>query len=623
MSDNTISISAAYSFLAALTENNNDLYNHVYIPICKRALSYYNKKYGSKAGLWSDIKEIIQNEYGINVPQVIVKQLINSTYKAFSINEKRKAGFEIYNNGESFQLKKYTFIALEEKYERGIREANLLQEAFTAFLQTSDFFSDTIPSFYEFLEKNQKTVAAFFSNSEADILINRSYFNHFEFLKHIELKNHNLYKTAENQYIGSLLAGYFEAGLSLDPKFASKEIYYIDTSIALRALDLQREEETEAARELLNLISNTGGTVKILTITLDEIKKIIDNVINIYDNSTPTTTINEACIRLGKNKTWLISFASKLEENIKAGLNVAVEPLPPSFIAKFRNYKDVKELQATRVRQRNALHDVLSYMYIRQLRGNSIHSFQKAKIWFLTTNNELHKFNIKHLVGDIPEIVTADSLTSLLWLKNPSKLVNSIKKSGLGMLLATTYNEEFASRELISEFSNTIKSIEGISENEYRELLESIAHQSAKNIDSIIDVAKTDSSKAKAGMYGIIEKERARKHRINEDQLKAKSTIDSANAQNAALMEKLSKIEGKLSEIETSSKKKDEKLTIKEKRWKKIIVSLSILVVVLILIITNMIFSFVPYFINWAMGAGGLLPFGNFIINLINLLRKK
>jgi len=631
MNDNNINILTAYSFLAALIENNNDLYNKVYVPICKRALSYYNKEFGNKSGTWTDIRDIILNEYGINVPQVIVKQLIYSTYKDLSINQRIKTGFKVFKNGEAFQAEKYIFSDLEEKYEKGKREANALQEAFEIYLQDVNLSADGIPSFHEFIDKNKQLVAAFFSNVEIKHTVNKSFYNHFEFLKKIEAYNHDLYKIAENQYIGSLLAGYFEAGLSLDPKFSSNEVYYLDTSIILRVLNLQKEEDTEAVKELLNLIKSTGGIIKVLSITIVEIINVIENAIKYYDNSYPTTTINEACLRLGKKRAWLMSTVANIENIIKEEIGINIEVLLPSFIEKYKNCNDVRELQSTRTRtSKNALHDVLSYMNVRQLRGNSIHTYQKAKIWFLTTNDELLKFNKRHIYGNIPEIVTADSLTGLLWLKNPSKLVDSIKKAGLNILLSTTFNEEFASKELISEFNSVIQSVDGVSENEYRELLASVAHQSAKNLNSFVELVKSDKEKAKIEIFKIIENERTRKYRDTKEIVDSKLLLRNKSEENLELNDKLSEIESRYSEMEKkisemSEKTKDlnAKDKIKEKRTKRIIISLIIIIVFLLLIIINIKFSFFPKFINWLMGSGGLFASGNFFINLINLLRKK
>ena len=622
MDNENVSLSAAYSFLAALTENQKDLYNHVYVPICKRALSFYNNRYGGKAGKWSDIREIILSEYGINVPQVIVKKLINSTYKVLSNSEKKKIGFEIYDSGDAFKIAKYEFMDLEEKYKRGQREANALQDAFTVYLETNNLFIDGIPSIYEFLEKNKKQIAVFFSNTYSDILVEKSFFHHLEFFRHIEIRNQNLYKIAENQFIGSLLAGFFEAGISFDPKFSTNEIYYIDTSVALRALDLRKEEETEAVRELLALILSTGGQIKILSITVDEIKKILENAITYYDNSNPTTTINEACLRLKKNKTWLMNFSSNLANIIQDELNIKIESLLPSFIEKYKHCNEVKELQATRSR-RNALHDVLAYMHIRQKRGNSIYSFQKAKFWFLSTNDGLLKFNKKHMLGSVPEIVITDSLTSLLWLKNPVKFVNSVKKTGLNILLATTFNEEFANRELINDFNNVINNIEGVTEEDYNLLLESVAYQSAKKIELFIETAITDGEKAKAEAHKIIEKERGRRHKVNEEKKNAFATIKRKEEEAFELNNRLTEIEERLLDIVKKSTDATEAAKKKELYTKKIIKSLIVIIFVLVVVLLNLFFKFIPKIINWIISAGGLFTFFNLLLNIINSLRKK
>jgi hypothetical protein len=159
MMNKTDAVNAAFSFLAALAGNNADLYNQVYVPICKRALSLYNSKPGGTSGKWSDIKDVILSEYGINVPQIIIKQLINSVYKSLSNNEKKKCDFQVFSNGDSFQIGKYTFLDLEEQYKQGIRESNSLEVAFRTYMQTCVIFQEGIPTIYEFLDKNKQQLA--------------------------------------------------------------------------------------------------------------------------------------------------------------------------------------------------------------------------------------------------------------------------------------------------------------------------------------------------------------------------------------------------------------------------------------------------------------------------------
>ena len=94
-------ILTGYCFLAALTENQNDLFNHVFVPICKRALSLYSLK-GAIRGKDIDIQNIIMDEYSIDVPIVMVRKLINAVSRSFSRRDKQQTNFNVINNGEAF-----------------------------------------------------------------------------------------------------------------------------------------------------------------------------------------------------------------------------------------------------------------------------------------------------------------------------------------------------------------------------------------------------------------------------------------------------------------------------------------------------------------------------------------
>lgn len=89
----------AYSFLAALTENGTNIYKTVYIPLCKRALSKYAQQH--TAGNDTDIQGIIRDEYGIEVPLLVIRRLITATVKDLSRKDKNKFEFETFENAKS------------------------------------------------------------------------------------------------------------------------------------------------------------------------------------------------------------------------------------------------------------------------------------------------------------------------------------------------------------------------------------------------------------------------------------------------------------------------------------------------------------------------------------------
>lgn len=639
--DNKENILTGYCFLAALTENQNDLYNQVYIPICKRALSLYCLG-GKTHGTASDIKSIIASEYGIDVPVVIIKKLINASFKSLSNKARKKYNFTIFQNGEMFEIQKFAFSDLEIQYKKGQRNAKALEKAFETYLESNEIETNTLPIFARFLDKNKRHLASFFKNTgniNGDN-VDESYIHHVAFLEHIETNNHELFEIAKGLFIGSIVASFLESGINLEPKFESNEVYYIDTPIVLRALDLQKEEETQPIVELINIIKNTGGKVKILSITINEISSVISNAIGNYNTTVPTSTINEACLRLGKNKAWLITYNGKLEENILTTLQIEKETIPNSFIEKNQISPDVKALQERRIRKGNALHDVICYLYIRQQRGNTISLFQKAKFWFLTNNTELLRFNRElNRNSDITEIVMPDALTGLLWLKNPSSLIEKVKSVGLSELMAVTLNEEIASKELITDFETTIKSLENVSQEDYITLLESVAHESAKKIEQFNEIAEKDKGEAIILAQKIVEKERSRRAKSQNEIKKAQSSQKLAISAKDELQQRLSIIEQNLTETRTeseNSKTEIEKLTEALKNQEELIKKqlniiykwLFVFIVFLVAFILIVIFKdkinvIWKYITGLLTASGWLWGLFNFAINLYKLTKGK
>ncbi|KOS07404.1 hypothetical protein AM493_16160 [Flavobacterium akiainvivens] len=632
MNNNTLT---GYCFLASLTENQNDLYNHVYIPICKRALSKFSihGDYGSA----EDIQEIINEDYGIQVPIIIIRKLIRAVESVLSRKLKEKINFQVLANGNNFRISIYAFTELEENYKKGKRNASALQKAFEEYIKQEVIEHTDIAPFSDFLDKNKNRLSAFFATGQH---INGDFSDsifiyHVQFLEYIEMHNHLLYKIAENIYLGSIVAGFLEAGFEMDSKFISNEIYYIDTPIILRALDIQKEEDTKPVLELLDLIKNTGGSVKILSITLDEVYSIIEKAIGSYDNTNPTSTINEACLRLGKNKTWLINLNAKLEEKLK-NLDIELVPFSIVYKEKFSKSQDIKDLKESRLRKGTAEHDVFAYLYVRERREGVISTFQKAKEWFLTSNKELVNFNIdKAGSKKVSEVILPDGLTSLLWLKNPHHLANKVKSVGLSELMAITLDEEIASKELIIEFNNNLKQLDGLSTDEYRILLESVAHQSAKNIERLNNSILEDKTEAKKEALIIIEKERKRKRQVQEKIKEVQALENNLVQEKEKLDQKLKDIEVELNEakkIQESTKTELENLadTVLEirkhgKKYKKIglIGLISFVFFILIIIYRHRLDKFFTVISGILTTSGWVWGLGSFAINAYKLSKGK
>lgn len=640
MNDNVLT---SYSFLAALSENETDIYKTVYLPLFKRAISSYAAKKSSKVsnsiqGTDIDIQSIILEEYGIEVPIFIVRKLIKAVGTSLSKKERNIFKFDIFEDGKAFQFTNYNYFSTEEIYDRERRNAQALQQAFEDYLKSENLSEKNIPSFSQFIDKNKCNLSSFFSGKNGLIHdVEGSFMAHVNFLQHIEGGYHYLYQTAERIYLGSVIASFLETGVDLESKMDNNIIYYLDTQIVLEALDLQKAEDTLPTQELLKLIRATGGKIRLLDITINEIHKIIELAINNYSKSHPTTTVNEACVRIGKNKTWLISINGKLESFIKAELQVDIDGILETKMSLYSKSEDVNLLKQTRIHKSTAIHDVAAYLHVRDRREGNIRLFQKAKYWFVTANKKLADFNISRKTnGFVNETIMPEELTSLLFLKNPQKLAKKVSQIGLNELIAQTLSEEYASKELINEIDIAIKESADLSAEDYNILFSSIALQSTNKIQKLLEEI-SDKRKFNESIHKLIEKERTKRAKSKEEKLQRQKLFEEVNHEKLSLEEKLKNLEAKLSQGEKEREEQQERIRkieeqqaeslLKRKKaqrsfWLALGGLILSIVIFLVALYYPTLFSGMKDFIKGIASLGGVWGLISLIINICKLFHK-
>lgn len=640
MNDNVLT---SYSFLAALSENETDIYKTVYLPLFKRAISSYAAKKSSKEsnsiqGTDIDIQSIILEEYGIEVPILIVRKLIKAVGTSLSKKERNIFKFDTFEDGKAFQFTNYNYFSTEEIYDRERRNAQALQQAFEDYLKSENLSEKNIPSFSQFIDKNKCNLSSFFSGKNCLIHdVEGSFMAHVNFLQHIEGGYHYLYQTAERIYLGSVIASFLETGVDLESKIDDNIIYYLDTQIVLEALDLQKAEDTLPTQELLKLIRATGGKIRLLDITINEIHKIIELAINNYSKSHPTTTVNEACVRIGKNKTWLISINGKLESFIKAELQVDIDGILETKMNLYSRSEDVNLLKQKRIHKSTAIHDVAAYLHVRDRREGNIRLFQKAKYWFVTANKKLADFNISRKTnGFVNETIMPEELTSLLFLKNPQKLAKKVSQIGLNELIAQTLSEEYASKELINEIDIAIKESADLSAEDYNILFSSIALQSTNKIQKLLEEI-SDKRKFNESIHNLIEKERTKQAKSKEEKIQRQKQFEEVNHEKLSLEEKLKNLEAKLSQGEKERKEQQERIRkieeqqaeslLKRKKaqrsfWLALGGLILSAVIFLVALYYPTLFSGMKDFIKGIASLGGVWGLISLIINICKLFHK-
>lgn len=607
MATNTLT---TYSFLAALFENNADLYNRVYVPIAQRALSLYAKT-GKRAGFNTDIQDVIRDKFGLEIPIQLVTELIQTSVNRLSRKQRACFNFELFKDSQSFQFSDYSFEETEELYERERRHANALQDGFEIYLNAHKETTTESCSFSDFIDQYKNRLSAFFkkqqrlSLEDADL----SYLPHIDYLYYIEANNHELYKVAERIYIGAIIASYLESGVKLEAKYSDRVIYYLDTRLVLALLDLQTEIETAPIKELINLINQSGGEVRILNITLDEISGNIQKAIETYSKEHPTTTINEACVRLGHTKLWLNSLVSKLQNVIETDYHIQVDPVSQNAIKSAEASKDLPALEALRKIKKSAKHDVTAYYFIREKRVDPVTLFQKATCWFVTSNVQVCDFNAAfHQDNQVPETVLPNELTSFLFFKNPTRNLRTVSHTGLRELIAQTLADEYPSKDIINEFDNCIQTYTEISDDEYNTLVSTIAHYSTKQVAKLIQEASQDSNTFNTSIHKIIDEGRRKRDADQKEIIRTKQDNESLSRALRDLSDKFIQLENKVDSLKLLKKK--------IRNW-----GIVVLVAIIFFISATYFRDAIKEIIQWISGTSGFWAFISCVINIIKLFK--
>ena len=624
----------SYYFLATLAENNASIYDSVYIPLCKRCLSRIAST--KKQGSHQDVQSQLLADFGLNVPEEIVRQLIVRIHSRLSTRERKTFGFTIMDKGRAFQFESFSYGAIEDTYNQIKRGANALEEAFQNFVLAQGQ-EPSIP-FQSFIDANKHILSSYFTGKESSAIVDEAYLLHAKFLRWIENSHHELYRAAEQSYLGSIIAAYFESGVDVEAKQDSGVVYYLDTRVLFEILDLQDPESTKPALDLLNLIKKTGGKPRVLSITINEMTEILSKELPAYNLSNPKTTIGDACKRRNLKKVALVYLHGNLANELQQNYGISMDLLSEANIIKYRESSDVAALMGIGYRSSNAQHDVAAYLSVRDRRKPQT-LVQKVDYWFVTVNERLYNFNRRRKTGSFPEIVLSSELTSILFLRNPKEYARAASSDGLAALIAQTLTDEFADRDLINQFDELARDKVEVSPEEYELLIRYLATESTKSLNCLIDDANIkDKESFNQLVQEIINKTRSEKEEEQQtlrslEADKEQAEIRSKNQEdiNRILEERLFKSEQQVAEVsealrtqvETNARRDAEmaKLKASNRRWWFVLIGLIIVAAGYVVYSIEGMSECVKSALEWVMGAGGVWAFGNFVLNLFGRLK--
>jgi len=390
----------------------------------------------------SKVQDGLMEIFGIEIPQAVIERIFKKLKKKSFLNQDNR-GVWIINQKK---LKEINFKPIEKARSEFQRMFSNLINNFVIFVQ--DRFKDK--NFDR--KKAEKLIINYLDNKSVAILKHlttgtipaektesRQYSYYLAtFLSYVLQNDPSNSEYLEKLIKGHLLQAYlfYTANNPPSQKFTQLDIY-LDTPILLSLLGYKGPESQQYAKELLTLLRDEGGHLKVFIETLREVERILlaCKFGLEYPYASKETLSFDVLREFIKRKATSIDVRREIEtlnEKIKLE-KIEIEKFPPHSRRYEPDETALEKLLKDIVRYRNedALrHDTSCISAIYRLRkGSSTTLIENSGAIFLTTNTKVIKAanrwyrEIEKKKG-IPPAISSEALAAIAWVKQPLKAPN-------------------------------------------------------------------------------------------------------------------------------------------------------------------------------------------------------
>lgn len=430
------------------------------------------------------ISEELKSKYQVEIPINTIKSII-SGLAAHDLVDKKVATRDSWQVCINAKGRKEVEMSNENE-EAVKRRQNHLVNSFMKFLDENGIQKTEAEAeelIINFVHNNLHKLSLFNvddidSENQDDIFSEKENYYLTKFIDQIYRSEPSLYETYEEALKGLIIREYIKANdeSSVVPRLESLVIY-LDANIILSLLEFHNPSINEAAKQLFNLLKETEGVkLKVFSITLQEISRLLNNYKYLKDNYSTSIPVNSVFYYLknkGFNDLRTDALIQGLDQKIES-LGIMVEKLDMIEDHKLHGndkelYKDIYTYKNEQNKSRNglakdekvihasALHDANIILAIQKKRGSWVKTLERSKAIFLTSSYLMDQFckRISRQNDRFPEVILDLTLTNIFWLRNPKKEIGI----HLHQLISAHSKRFIVDNGIWGRFFSTIKSM--------------------------------------------------------------------------------------------------------------------------------------------------------------------
>lgn len=468
------SVLVSFAILTVEWEQRNRSYVDNFVPFVAHCLSIQTTDVVSA----SEMRRALASEFGLRLPLNAVRTILDRCRKVGLVE--RDSG--VFRRNPTALAK----VDVKGSRERAIREHEGLLRGFITFARDQlgqELERDVAEAMLlEYLQRRSLPVMRHMlqarpmslptETANGDYLVGR-------FITWVCNGEPDLFKYLETVVKGSMLATVLylpEPGNFGGPVRDLRVL--LDTPFLLGALGLHGDVRKEANLELLAALRRLGARLECLTITLTEIRGVLDACARTLRRPRAKLRVPESvldhAVEVGLTATDLEVMSERLEDDLRAtGVRVVDLPIVSADNPVDEELLEARLLDELSYHKHAAAHDAMCLAAAFRLRGgHEKRRFEEAKAIFVTTNSSVVRvsrafFSEGKPRGDSVPVAALDHEVGMVtWLKSPQRMPDFPANRVLADAYAALNPPEAMWEEYLAAIDHLVES-NAISDSDY------------------------------------------------------------------------------------------------------------------------------------------------------------